>query len=140
MKIDLSAEQYITLVKLLQLGNWPLGLTEADNDLAGKAEELEQYILSLAEDFGAGHQIRYNCEDEYYSMVESLKESVETIIDEYEEDVFWDQLTHKLATIDLKRETNMEASIEEKINRLYQTKAKYEKYFLENGLEKMNIL
>lgn len=140
MRIDISAEQYITLVKLLQLGNWPLGLTEADHDLAGKAEELEQYILSLAEDFGAGNQICYNREDEYYSMVESLKESVEIIIDEYEEDVFWDQLTHKLATIDLKRVTNMEASIEEKINRLYQIKAKYERYFLENGLEKMDIL
>jgi hypothetical protein len=140
MRIDLSTEQYLTLVKLLQLGNWPLGLTEADHELVGKAEELEQYIFSLAEDFEAGDQIYYNREDEYYSLSEPLKESVETIIDEYEEDVFWDQLTHKLATIDLKRETDINASIEEKINKLFQIKAKYEKYFLENGLEKMDIL
>ena len=140
MRIDLSKEQYLTLVKLLQLGNWPLGLTEADHELAGKAEEFEQFIFSLAGEFEVGDQIYFDREEEYYYLSETLKETVEGIIDEYEEDVFWDQLTHKLATIDLKREINIDASIEEKINRLYQLKARYEKYFLENGLENINIL
>ncbi|HAQ05994.1 MAG TPA: hypothetical protein DCR24_00050 [Bacillus bacterium] len=140
MRIELSKEQYLTLVKLLQLGNWPLGLTEADLELAGKAEELEQYIFSLAQDFEAGDQIYFDRDEEYYYLSEPLKETVEGIIDEYEEDVFWDQLTHKLATLDLKREIDIDASIEEKINRLYQLKARYEKYFLANGLEKIDIL
>jgi hypothetical protein len=139
MRIDLSKEQYLTLVKLLQLGNWPLGLTEADQELVSKAEDLEQYIFSVADDFEAGDQIYYDKEEEYYYLSEDLKETVESIIDEYEEDVFWDQLTHKLATIDLKREINIDATIEEKINRLFQLKARYEKYFLENGLENIDI-
>lgn len=139
MRIDLSKEQYLTLVKLLQLGNWPLGLTEADQELVSKAEDLEQYIFSVADDFEAGDQIYYDKVEEYYYLSEDLKETVESIIDEYEEDVFWDQLTHKLATIDLKREINIEATIEEKINRLFQLKARYEKYFLENGLENIDI-
>lgn len=140
MRIDLSKEQYLTLVKLLQLGNWPLGLTEADHELVCKAEELEQYIFSLSGEFGAGQQIYYDKAEEYYYLSDALKESVESIIDEYEEEVFWYQLTHKLATIDLKREIHLNASIEEKINRLFQLKARYEKYFLENGLEKIDIL
>lgn len=139
MRIDLSKEQYLTLVKLLQLGNWPLGLTEADQELVSKAEDLEQYIFSVADDFEAGDQIYYDKVEEYYYLSEDLKETVESIIDEYEEDVFWDQLTHKLATIDLKREINIDATIEEKINRLFQLKARYEKYFLENGLENIDI-
>jgi hypothetical protein len=140
MKIELSKEQYLTLVKLMQLGNWPLGLTEADHDLVGKAEDLEQYIFSLAADFEAAEQIYYDGDEEYYYLSDSLKETVESIIDEYEEDVFWDQLTHKLATIDLKREIDINASIEEKINRLFQLKARYEKYFLENGLDRIDLL
>lgn len=140
MRIDLSREQYLTLVKLLQLGNWPLGLTEANQELVSKAEDLEQYIFSLARDFEAGDRIYYDTEEEYYYLSEDLKNTVESIIDEYEEDVFWDQLTHKLATIDLKREVSINASIEQKINRLFQLKARYEKYFLENGLDKINIL
>ncbi|CAM4123499.1 hypothetical protein [Mesobacillus thioparans] len=140
MKIDLSKDQFLTLVKLLQLGNWPLGLTEANHELAEKAEDLEQYVFSLARDFEACEEIYYDHEEEYYNLSESLKETVESIIDEYEEDVFWDQLTHKLATIDLKREVHLNATIEEKINRLFQLKARYEKYFLENGLDKMDIL
>lgn len=140
MRLELSKEQYLTLVKLLQLGNWPLGLTEADHDLVGKAEDLEQYIFALARDFEAGDQIYYDKEEEYYYLSDSLKETVESIIDEYEEDVFWDQLTHKLATIDLKREIDINASIEEKINRLFQLKARYEKYFLENGLNRIDLL
>lgn len=140
MRIELSKEQYLTLVKLLQLGNWPLGLTEADHDLVGKAEDLEQYIFALARDFEAGDQIYYDKEEEYYYLSDSLKETVESIIDEYEEDVFWDQLTHKLATIDLKREIDINATIEEKINRLFQLKARYEKYFLENGLNRIDLL
>jgi hypothetical protein len=140
MRIDLSKDQYLTLVKLLQLGNWPLGLTEADHELVGKAEGLEQYIFSLAKDFEAGDEIYFDKEEEYYYLSENLKDTVESIIDEYEEDVFWDQLTHKLATIDLKREVNINASIEQKINRLFQLKARYEKYFLENGLDKIDIL
>ncbi|RSD24439.1 hypothetical protein [Mesobacillus subterraneus] len=140
MGIDLSREQYLTLVKLLQLGNWPLGLTEADQDLVSKAEDLEQYIFSLANEFEAADEIYYDREEEYYYLSENLKETVEAIIDEYEEEVFWDQLTHKLATIDLKREVNINATIEEKINRLFQLKARYEKYFLENGLDNIDIL
>lgn len=140
MRIDLSKDQYLTLVKLLQLGNWPLGLTEADHELVGKAESLEQYIFSLAKDFEAGDEIYFDKDEEYYYLSENLKDTVESIIDEYEEEVFWDQLTHKLATIDLKREVNINASIEQKINRLFQLKARYEKYFLENGLDKIDIL
>lgn len=140
MRIDLSKDQYLTLVKVLQLGNWPLGLTEANHELASKAENLEQYIFSLAGDFEAYEEIYFDKEEEYYYLSDHFKETVEAIIDEYEEDVFWDQLTHKLATIDLKREVHINASIEEKINRLFQLKARYEKYFLENGLDKMEIL
>jgi hypothetical protein len=140
MKIDLSREQYLTLVKLLQLGNWPLGLTEANQELVSKAEALEQYIFSLSSEFEAGDGIYYDEEEECYYLSDELRETVEAIIDEYEEDVFWDQLTHKLATIDLKREVKIEASIEQKINRLFQLKARYEKYFLENGLDKIDIL
>lgn len=140
MRIDLSKDQYLTLVKVLQLGNWPLGLTEANHELASKAEDLEQYIFSLAGDFEAYEEIYFDKEEEYYYLSDHFKETVEAIIDEYEEDVFWDQLTHKLATIDLKREVHINASIEEKINRLFQLKARYEKYFLENGLDKMEIL
>lgn len=140
MRIDLSKEQYLTLIKLLQLGNWPLGLTEANQELVGKAEDLEQYIFSLAGDFEASEEIYYDKEEEYYYLSENVKNTVEAIIDEYEEDVFWDQLTHKLATIDLKRQITVHASIEEKINQLFQLKARYEKYFLENGLDRINIL
>ncbi|ESU33786.1 hypothetical protein G3A_04750 [Bacillus sp. 17376] len=140
MRIDLSREQYLTLVKLLQLGNWPLGLTEANQELVSKAEDLEQYIFSLSRDFEAGEGIYYDEEEEYYYLSEDLRDTVEVIIDEYEENVFWDQLTHKLATIELKREVTIEASIEQKINRLFQLKARYEKYFLENGLDKIDIL
>lgn len=140
MRIDLSRDQYLTLVKLLQLGNWPLGLTEANQELVSKAEDLEQYIFSLSRDFEAGDGIYYDEEEEYYYLSEHLRDTVEMIIDEYEEDVFWDQLTHKLATIDLKREVSINASIEQKINRLFELKARYEKYFLENGLNKIDIL
>ncbi|GAM13077.1 hypothetical protein [Mesobacillus selenatarsenatis] len=140
MRIDLSRDQYLTLVKLLQLGNWPLGLTEANQELVSKAEDLEQYIFSLSRDFEAGDGIYYDEEEEYYYLSEHLRDTVEMIIDEYEEDVFWDQLTHKLATIDLKREVSINTSIEQKINRLFELKARYEKYFLENGLNKIDIL
>lgn len=140
MRIDLSREQYLTLVKLLQIGNWPLGLTEANHELVTKAEDLEQYIFSLAREFEVGDKVYYDKDEEYYYLSEDLKDTVEAIIDEYEEEVFWDQLTHKLATIDLKKEVDLNATIEQKINRLFQLKARYEKYFLENGLDKMDIL
>lgn len=139
MKIELSQEQYMTLVKLLHLANWPLGLTDADQDLSSKAEELEQYIFSLSENFRCADQIYFDREADCFQLTDSLREKVESIIDEYEEDIFWEQLTHKLATNDLKREMNRETSLEEKINRLFQLKERYEKYFLKNGLDNLNI-
>ncbi|WP_210366594.1 hypothetical protein [Bacillus sp. REN3] len=139
MKIELSQEQYLTLAKLLQLANWPLGLTAAGEELARKAEGLEQYILSLADDFSLRDQVFFDREEECYHLVERLKEKVELIIDEYEEYVFWDQLTHKLATIDLKKQIKMDSTIDEKINRMFQLKEQYEKYFLKNGLENLTI-
>jgi hypothetical protein len=68
---------------------------------------------------------------------------VEQYIDEYNSDVFWDELIHRLARRDLIREYGEEnvinMSLEQLIEKEQQFIEKYDEEFAKNGIEYLEI-
>ncbi len=129
-KIELSNEQYKSLVKLIFYGEWVLHANKIGEEGRNKKlEELQEYIFSQKE--------KFSLEDWFEKLEygEELKEVV--IMDllekvfEYNEDTFWFYLVKKLAERDVLIESlhSGEMTSENEEILLLKHEEKYEKAF-----------
>lgn len=108
-------------------------------------EELEQKILSYAKDAGFENLVTYSKEyNKYFPTREYEDEETDrSFIDEFEEEVFWEELCGRLAQRDLLQEKGIQKikamdpievlTEEDKIAE------KYDKEFTENGIKNLII-
>ncbi|MFD0049544.1 hypothetical protein ACFVHQ_09470 [Actinomycetes bacterium NPDC127524] len=131
MKINLSKQQYATLLKLLQYGYW----VEDSGSLEGASQktfELEQYLLSLAGEFES-NQVIHNAEHELYELNEENAKRLQESIAAYEEMVFWDKLAYYMAQKDIKESLDGKANLEEVTHQLIEREKFYHDHFAEHG-------
>lgn len=145
MKINLTKKQYRTLLTLLHLGSWMANAHRTD-DIIKEFEELEQYILSFGRDFGMDEHIEYDERIKMYFLKQEYLESsgIERLIDEYNEDVFWEELINGLANRDMLERYSREAlnkmSQDELLEKKFPFLSFYEEEFVENGLKNLRLL
>lgn len=144
MKIDFTDKQYIQLLKVLYLGTW---MTDAFNaEPSGESDDLEQHVLSFASDFGLKDHVAYDENLKTYSCTGEFQKSsgVTQMIGQYDEDVFWYELTHRMAERDFIRVYGTEAigkmSIEERFERQEEYIKWYEEEFGTNGIEHLAVV
>ncbi len=151
MKIELTKKQYKNLLMMSHLANDMLGiLGDVLPEETGykkrslEIEDLEVYLLEHAEDFECGNMVenfkgRSMMKDEIY-------EKMHEIVDEYNEYIFWDELTHRIGkrdfwrTVSEKERKDIERNngwLPERIHELY---AKYEKEFEKHGIDRIEIV
>jgi hypothetical protein len=144
MKLELSKEQFRELLLDVIIGVY---VREAVLDLQGKdfskVEELEKYLLSVAENFDAGDMV----ENFKGALIPSEKvcKEYEDIIEEYNNDEFWSRLEIDLGKRDFweslteeeKREIEKEKWLPERVHDFYDY---YAKEFEENGIENLRIV
>jgi len=144
MKIDFTNKQYIQLLKILYLGTW---MTDAFNaEPSGECDDLEQHVLSFASDFGFKDHVAYDENLKTYSCTGEFQKSsgVTQMIGQYDEDVFWYELTHRMAERDFIRVYGTEPigkmSIEERFERQDEYIKWYEEEFGINGIEHLAVV
>ena len=99
--IELSKDQFFTLLKAVYISNWIANATRID----GKKEDffaLEHLILCYASQFGfSEHVVHQETTNVYYPTDEFPEEhGLQDLIKEYEDDIFWDDLAHRLGERD----------------------------------------
>lgn len=145
MKIELTKEQYQTLIKLLHLGTWMANAHRTD-DIIEEFEDLEQYILSYGKDFGMEEHIEYDEGlKQFFLKEEYIEDSgLEELIDEYNEETLWDELLFRLADRDMIEKYGIEAlqnmDPDEVWDKRFPFLEFYEKEFEENGLENLRVI
>ena len=139
-KIELSDEQYKSLVKLIFYGDWVLHANKiGEEGRDQKAEELREYIFSKKEKFSLENWFK----DLKYG--EELKEEVIMLlleeVFEYNEDTFWFYLVKKLAEKDLRKEySNREKITAEEVEEIrMKYEEKYEEAFKYREIEKLHL-
>jgi hypothetical protein len=100
MELKLTKAQYETLMKLVYLGNTVVNGFREKNPVL-ETDHLENFIYAKAADFGLGKLTVYDEElDAFYPTAET-EDAWLAVHDDYVNDLFWDELMHRLAERDL---------------------------------------
>jgi len=149
MEIDLTKQQYECLIKSLEAGSSVYGiLGDAVSDdykkQSDEIEELRDYFLSIAADFGMAH-ITQKFKDKLI-LDDGFAEKLDEVIDDYNNEIFWDELQTRLGKRDYERTETPEEKEEviknhgwypERIHELYEA---WGKELEDNGLENFGIV
>ena len=139
MNLELTPEQYRKLIELAYLGEWVIN-SQHDPDFSDDAAaSVLQRLLSAV----PGDDVKQDAETgQYYMSAEWTDQIFDTYILDYDDHVFWDELTERLAARDLARRRGV--SLED-INRdddlpeLRPLEDNYRTELEERGIERLDI-
>jgi hypothetical protein len=139
MNVNLSPEEYRKLVELAYLGEW---LINAHHDTDFQDDQASAAVQRLLEAGPLDGVERDEETSEYYLRAEWVEQLYDAYILDYDDHVFWDELTERLAQRDLARSRG--TSIDD-INRdddLLELRPLEERYRVEleeYGIERLEI-
>jgi len=148
MKIDLTQEEYRSLVDLLSLAGCVLeGYGRGGDSSKAACFKIEQKLLSYAEDAGCPNLIKRDADTGIHLRNWSNDRSEKVIkwLDQYNDDCFWQELIIRMAQRDFQSllylgPTNKKNSDdEEKAMRLAELEQRYETEFVSNGLDNLTL-
>ena len=138
MKINLTKKQYRALLDLVYMGSWMVNAYK-EEDYNKEHEKLENHIFSFAKDFGFE-----NFADEKNFPTMDFDNSIQSKIDEYNDEVFWDELINGLCNRDLLNKYGSEKlskmDWEERFDKKLEFEKKWEKEFEKNGIDRMGVV
>ena len=141
MDIPFTKEQYHELLKIAYLGGWLANSRRTEDELKD-ISRIEQHIYSFAAQFGAGGLIEEN--DGEYFPTRGMEDLLLPIIDEYDDNAFWDDLIDRLAARDILAEHGEERigkiDPNEYDGQLDERASVYEEEFEEFGLDRLQIV
>lgn len=143
MKIDFTKEQFSALLRIIYLGNWMANANRIE-DRIKKYEEIENYIFSYAQQFGFDKYVDNEEADKgkfYPTRKFEEKTDVHKLHEEYDEEIFWDELIDRLGERDFYRHYSKEEiqnmTQDERFEKLYEFINKWADEISENGIEKL---
>ena len=142
MTINLTPKQYRSLLKAIYWAGWMKSAMKTEMDAEGmEIEALQQHIYSNTEQFQTQDWVTYVEELEGYYPTQTMEAAVHPVIDEFENDSFWDELINRLAQRDTLKKHRMD-NIQEPavfLAKLQPFLEKYEDEFERNGLENLRV-
>ncbi len=147
MKINFTKKEYQTLVEMLLLADWVITAhEEVEQEETRPYRELRKKVLAHHKEMGMAEAFKYSPEDDEYFETTAYEASAPHMrfIEEYDEQVFWEELANRLAEQDFVAEEMLRAegsrSEEERTERLLELTARYEEEFSENGLDNIQVV
>ena len=144
--IDFEKENLTQLLKAVFFGSWVKNATKSDEDRDAAMDSFEQYVLGTA--WNAGEKTRIQVDsDGTYTFAPDFAEVLFEQVDEYDGDIFWDELVDQLARRDyfaknpakIGKPLEGKAAEEAEIG-IEREKEKFDKEFEERGVERLRIV
>lgn len=143
--IELTREQFLALLKAVYLGNW-VANAHREVGLLKEYENIEDCVFSYAKQFGYGKYVDDELADEgRYFPTRNFEEETDVNLrhDEYDDEIFWDELIERMAERDVisshSRKELMEMGRLEFADLVWQAEAKYEGIFEKRGLDAIEV-
>ena len=141
MIVNLPAEQYRRLVELAYLGEW---MTNAQHDPEFHDDSARQIVQKLlAAQHAKLKDVEQDAETgEYYMTSEWVERLYEQYVMDYDDHVFWDELTERLAQRDLAKERGVEIGDITRDDDILELKPLEERYHVEleeHGIDRLEI-
>ena len=144
--IDLENENLTQFLKAVFFASWMKNATKTPEDRDDAMDTFVQYALGTAWNAGEKKRIQVDAQGRYAYTAE-FEEVLFEQVDEYDDDIFWDELVDHLAQRDFwaknpgkigkpvegKAAEELQAGIERE-------KEKYDKEFEDRGVERLRIV
>ncbi len=148
MKIDFTSQEYKKLLDILYIADWVMNAHKFEDDPKTKPYKgLEQKILSYAKGMGFEEMVEYAADQKEYFPTRKFEESspAMTLIEEFENESFWEALISRLADRDLIRQMGgveklSQLSFEERMKKTMAIEEKYASEFEDWGLDNLYIV
>ena len=146
MKINITKREYLLLLDLLYLSNWVMNACHVgERPDTVEYRELHQKFLSYAKEFGQQDLVEYDKRygKSYYTKLYEDESKSHNFIDEYENEVFWDELVDRLVKRDVLREHGEEALRKMDFREILQAseshEIRYNEEFENHGIQRLVI-
>jgi hypothetical protein len=142
MKINLSKNQYMNLIKLINIGNWVINSIRNKDEIIKDFEELEQHIYSYhtSADYNG---IEYDENLKSFFPSEELLSELEVYIQDYDNEIFWNELISRMVEKELLENYTEEELENMNDKEFYDVKFKlmdkYEDEFEKYGIKRLKI-
>jgi hypothetical protein len=139
MNLQLGPDEYKKLVELTYLGEWLVNSHHDPEHQDETAESVFQKVLAAAPVRGIGQDVETK---DFFVKDEWAAKLYEDYIADYDDHVFWDELTERLAQRDLAKLRGASADSidrEEDLTELRPLEEKYHFELEEHGIDRLNI-
>jgi hypothetical protein len=143
MEIELSQQQFETLLKCVHLGDWMVNAIPEPGSYISEFEELEQFLSSLAHRAGFHDVVEFDPTLSQFFLKEECHEKLQPFIDEYDDGTFWNGLVDRLADRDFSETHGDSARAmgqDERFARLSPFVEKYEAVVEDHGVGRLRII
>jgi hypothetical protein len=147
VSLKLKRKEYLSLLTVLEIADWVLHAYKVEEPAETRPfRDLEQKLLSMATAFGCEDLVEYDPEFGRFFTTRDFEDSSQAmaLIEEFEGDAFWDQLSERLVERDLLRQLGEDAfmhlgpeerdRLEEPYRRLYAEE------FVNHGVDRLEVL
>jgi hypothetical protein len=100
MDISLTKRQFEILMKLVYLGAWVVNGYRSENP-DEEINALESAVYAKAREFGLGPLVDFDEDLGQYFPTAAAEEEWDPALDDFRNDVFWDELEYRMADRDL---------------------------------------
>jgi hypothetical protein len=143
MKINFTKAEYRLLVEMLTVADWVMHGKYADTQNSDY-QKLRNKIFSFYKEFDAKNLIDTGFKkDEFFETDELMNYVHQNFMDSYEEDVFWDELIHKLGLRDVINEIGVDKyndmEMIERASKVEDVKESYATEFAQHGIKNVII-
>lgn len=145
MKINFTKNEYRILIEMLSIADRVVhSYSFGEEAISRKHNELRNKVFSYFKEFDAGDLIESGNEpDHFYEKDEYLERVHKNFMDPFEENFFWDELTHRLAVRDvinkIGKENYANLDMLERARKVEKAKESYYKEFDQNDLKNVII-
>ena len=148
MKINITNKQYLSLIKMVYLGNWMINAIrtgQKGDEYVKEYEDLEQYIYSFAKDYGMEKYIEFDKKMAQHFPTNEFEVNTDLNLrhEEYDEHTFWEELFYKLYERDMRNKYSPEEiskmTFEERIRLEEPFRQKWDKELEKYGVERLEI-
>ncbi len=141
MQIDATPEQFRKLLTLVFLGEWVVNGSLIDEDARKALENVADEIYSLAPQFQASDWVEFCNECQSYHGNEAMENELFPLVDQYDEETFWDVLSHHLAYRDIMVGSDEDKPLPaSKEMQLWRRKEQYDEEFRKHGLGNVRLV
>ncbi|MCL6548177.1 MAG: hypothetical protein K6T30_04615 [Alicyclobacillus sp.] len=141
LSIELTPEQYRRLLILVFLGEWIINGSALDEERRKDLRDVADYIYSLADRFAAEDWVEYCSECGGHHANERMENELFPIVDEYDEETFWDVLSYHLAYRDVMTTAGPDQELTKELEmRLWRRKEQYDQEFEKHGLDHVRLV